>query len=311
MDPLWANIAGIIGLVTVFIPVHQAILEVYKLTGAKQRRYWEALVYIVYGPRGRPTWADTVRIVPVSLDALAQGSRTKWMKGPQVDLIQSFLLRAVGDSPVPDVSDADIRNVIEVARLSAPWPIQQLSRMLEQMTRAQMSADTAEALIDSVVIDNAENQPLEGFESHAEWTARVREMIERWRDALNDVRERAAETGDPPIVNAAMMMLWEEAFNERFLKGAVRARRELANALKAAEFRYHEVLFRWSTVLAVAEAVVLAWMTQALFGTTTTPFKPWHLWAVGAMAFAATILGSRGSKSLLDAIIGIGSRLKG
>jgi hypothetical protein len=166
-------------------------------------------------------------------------------------------------------------------------------------------------LIDSVVIDNAENQPLEGFESHAEWVARLREMIQRWRDALNAARRQAPDPRTPPIVNAAMVMLWEEAFNERFLKGAVRARRELANTLKAAEFRYHEVLFRWSTALAVVEAVVIAWMTQALFGTREMPFQLWHLWAIGTMTFAATILGSRGSKSLLDAIIGIGSRLKG
>ncbi|MGH7304911.1 MAG: hypothetical protein ACRELZ_16635 [Candidatus Rokuibacteriota bacterium] len=311
MDALWDNITRIIGLTTMFIPVHQALLEVYKLTGAKQRRYWEALVYIVYGPKGRPTWADTVRIVPVSLDTLDQGSRNKWMNGPQVDLIQSFLLRAVGDSPVPDVSDADIRNVTEVARMSAPRPIQQLSRMLEQMTRAQLSVDTADALIASVPIEDGQTQPVEGFERPADWVALLREVVQRWRDALKAAREQAVKAGSPAIVNPAMVILWEEAFNERFLKGAVRARRELANALKSAEFRYHEVLFRWSTVLAVVEGVVIAWMTQQLFGKATAPFEWWHLWAVGGLAFAAMILGSRGSKSLLDAVIGIGTRLKG
>ncbi len=307
MDVLWQNISRVIGLITLFIPIHQALIEVYKLTGAKQRRYWEALMYIVYGPKGRTKWADSFMIVPISLNAIEKGSRTKWMKGPQKDLIQSFLLRAVGDSPVPDVSQADIQNVIEVARLSAPQAIRQMSRMLEQMTRAQLSVDAARELINSVSIEDTGTEPVEGFERREEWLTRLRQLVHEWRDELDEVQRRAGDKV-PAMVNPALVTLWQEVFNERFLKGAVRARGELANALKSAEFRYHEVLARWSIALAVVESVVIAWVAPKLFDVQ---FQPWHLWVIGAIAFASTILGSRGSKSLLDAIIGIGTRLKG
>jgi hypothetical protein len=306
MDVLWQNISRIIGLITMFIPLHQALIEVYKLTGAKQRRYWEALMYIVYGPKARGTWWDAFRIVPISLNTIEQGSRTKWMKGPQKDLIQSFLLRAVGDSPVPDVSQADIQNVTEVARLCAPQAIREMSRTLEQMTRAQLSVDAAKELLLSVDIEDTSTSPVEGFERREDWLTRLRQLRQERLDELEEMRTRAGEKA-PAMVNTALVTLWQDKFNERFLKGAVRARGELANALKSAEFRYHEVLARWSIALAIVESAVIACVAQRIFGG----FALWHLWVMGALAFASMILGSRGSKSLLDAIIGIGSRLKG
>ncbi len=37
-----------------FAVLHQAIVELFKLTGVKSRRYWEALAYIVSGPNLSP-----------------------------------------------------------------------------------------------------------------------------------------------------------------------------------------------------------------------------------------------------------------
>jgi hypothetical protein len=299
----WIHVGAITGLIALFIPVHQAVIELYKLLGAKRRRYWEALVYIVYGPdaltvSGPGAVVDRFSVVPRGLDKL--GVRGQWMSGSQRDLIQGFLLRALGTSPVADVSDADMRNVVEIARLSAPEPIRQLSRSFEAMARTQTTVGAARQILQGIRIEPDHPQPVEGYEEDA-WVEDLRKFL---ADDVLAVLPQAPADQDR-VVNAAVLLRWEDRLHEQFLRGAVRGRRELANALKAAEFRYQNALHWWSMVIAAVEAVLLAYVTHFFFKV-----MGWELIMVGALTFAAMVLGSQGSKSVLDAIIGIGARLK-
>lgn len=148
------GLPGFAELIALFSIVHQAMLELYKLLSRyKMRRYWDALAYVVYGPdarvdaqtpdaTNRPDAAGYRAVsalkrpigafsrMPIDLNERAQRELSRGDR-----LIESFLLRAVGDSPVSEISDSDIRNVIEMAREIA-GPAGHISRMFEDLIRA-------------------------------------------------------------------------------------------------------------------------------------------------------------------------------
>jgi hypothetical protein len=114
------------------------------------------------------------------------------------------------------------------------------------------------------------------------------------------------QESDVPV--GALLEVWRREFIEKHLAGEVRARTELSNALRAAELRYHRTLSRFSQTLAAAEAVGVALLVgQVNIVTSPTPLQGV---VVGAVTFGALIVTPQGTKSLLDAVIGLGARLK-
>jgi hypothetical protein len=195
-------------------------------------------------------------------------------------LIQSFLLRAVGDNPVTEISEADVRNVAEVVREAADPAARAVSRALEDLVRRgeRSTAEVKEALQHAA--------PQEGP---------VREWVDRMLRTLSG-----------SDVTVARLVGEQTSFDERFIEGIGRARRELPNALKAAEFDAHRNLHYASMWLAVAEAVIIGFAGGAVAKPTPKAFDP-----LSAMVgFGLLMVLPRGTKSLTDAIVGLGARLK-
>lgn len=280
-------------LTLLFIPIHQAGVEIFKLFGTKTKEYFEALKYIVFGPEKekeklRANYADSLKYwlgerwfselgrTPRELDP---GVRGKWVSGPEARLIESFLLRSLGDSPVSEISDSDIKNVVRIARQSAPEEVQKAIEALEYL------------------LAKKQNDPKKALEvlKLAEPKGKLAGDIKEWTDKLKTLD---AKDGTVEI----HLDQWRRATVEKYLPGELRAKNELANALKSAEFRYHQTLFWFSTLLAAAESLVISRITDA---------SGLVVFAVFLVSFGALILAPRGTKSLLDAIVGIGSRLKG
>jgi hypothetical protein len=269
--------------------LHQGLVELYKLLFAyKMRQYWQALAYIVYGPTLNPasvTWkpgpmdrlSNTVARQPRTL---APEVRRAWDGGPQDRLIQSFLLRAVGDSPVTEISDADVRNVVEIVRDAADREkagAGRVSRTLEELLRlGERRRDRIAAAL----------QGVEGASSD----------VTAW------LQGRIASLAGQDEIGAAQLTVLQQEFDREFVPGIVRARREMGNALKAAEFKYHRNLHAVSAVLAAIEGVVVA----CLMGIKD---RPQFVIAV-VIAFGLLLVVPRGTKSLTDAIIAIGGKLK-
>jgi len=303
---MWNHLTEVLTIAGAFIPIHQAIIEIYKLWGTKARRYWEALAYIVYGPELKPgdlqewrrSWPDAVKgfffSVPTTLHPRF---RKEWGHGPQARLIQSFLIRAIGDSPVTEISDADVKNVAQIARMVRPKKIRRVSELLDEMIRSvPTKLDVAIAQLEALPKENEENEDITPKENEE-----VTALIGTWIKKLEDMkRQNISETVVP-----GFFMIWRNQFVERFLPGIIRAEKELANAIKASEFRYHRELAWVSAGFAALEAILIS-----AFLVSPQPRLSWFLTSI-AFAAGALILAPRGTKSLLDAVIGIGSRLKG
>ena len=269
-----------------FVVVHQALIELYKLVSRyKMRRYWEALAYVVYGPEmkpdedreWRPARMDRVRGAFARLPStLSPKVRSRWSEGSEDRLIQSFLLRAVGDNPVTDISDSDIKNVIEIARQAAEGEAGEVSRLLEDLVRSGTRSGT---------------EIIATFERLHLTDPRVSEWVTQWIRGLADAQD----------ISAALLVALQNQFDTTFVPGILRAKRELANALKAAEFQYHRNLHGASTVLAAVEGLVISCVLK-LGGI--------DFLISAVVAFGLLLVLPRGSKSLTDAVIAIGSRMK-
>ncbi|MCW5893082.1 MAG: hypothetical protein KIT14_21415 [bacterium] len=285
-----------LALIGLFAPVHQALVELFKLTGVKVRRYWEALLYIVYGSvygAGEgPRWAllanKPIGTIPAGL---SPELRRDWWDGPQRRLIESFVLRAVGDDPVSDVSDADVQNVTRIALMAAGPDCREVVEGLDQLIRSG-ARERGEISI--------------GLEAFTPEDARIRETVARWLEMLGQVER----------VNPGLLQTWRDAFVEAFVPGVMRAERELANAIKAAEYRYHRQL-HWASI---AFAAVEAGLVTAMLRNAPLDGPPAAMpdtWSVSAMpvvflaAFGLLLVAPRVSKSLTDSLVGLGARLRG
>lgn len=278
-------------LILLFIPVHWGVIELYKLWGAKVRRYYEALAWIVYGeetpqedPEARPVgWVEGfrtgARLVPEELGPVC---RRDWVAGAQRRLIESFVLRALGDSPVAEVSDADIENVVEIVRAAAPPEVRRAVEVLDGLLEAGVAEPEAAA------------RALREIEP----PGRLRERIEGWAEALEEASAKDRSVG-------ASLDAWRRWTLEWHLPGELRARTGLANALKSAELRYHRDVARASGILVGIEAVALTWFVGALEGGVP-------IFLVAAFVpFGVLLLAPKVVKSLVDAVAGVGARLRG
>jgi hypothetical protein len=273
-----------------FIPVHQGAVEAIKsLTRIKLRRYFEAIAGVVYGRDfervpgadratrlGRLEWlVDDARIVPAKLGA---ERRRAWVRGAERQLVEAFMIRGVGDSPNPEISDADVENVARIIREEAAPALREAARRLRLLV-AQGVADGRDAAA------IAREIPAEG----------------ELRAELDAFAARVGGLATPTAVNVEVNA-FAQAFVERFMQREYVARIELPNALKSAELRYHMDLLRISTLVALLEAIAIV---QLIPGTTAERL-------FGGIAAAALLfVGSQGSKGLLDALIGLGGRLRG
>lgn len=283
---------GDVGLLTLlFIPVHQGLIELYKLLGAKVRRYYEALAWIVYGhdtpssdPEVKPVglmegFRTGARLVP---EELGPACRRDWVRGVQRRLIESFVLRAVGDSPVAEVSDADIENVVAVVRAAAPPEVRRTVEVLEGLLESGISDPEAAA------------RALGGIEPKG----RVEDEVRGWIAELTDAATSGRSIG--PLLAA-----WRRSFLERHLPGELRARTGLASALKSAELRYHRDLARVSGALAAVEAIAVCLFVGVFEGGIAV------FLVTALVPFGVLLLAPRVTKALLDAVIGVGTRLRG
>lgn len=296
------GIKTLIGLVAMFVPVHQSIVEIFKLTGAKPRRYWEALAYIIYGPsdaknepwstRYRRKFKYAASRFPFSAEPLLKGYEAHTT--PQERLIESFLLRGVGDSPITDISDSDVKNVIQVIRFAKMHDDPGLAFISELVDELIRTAPHNPQFL---------NQRISRILSDYPKSEAVRTLTNKWIKDIKDLLAANAQSDIKP----AILFMWRNELNLKYLPAILRAERELPNALKAAEFQYVRHLSLFSTVLAAIEAFIIT----GLF-TSLQSHPSWSDWIVVLLlSFGALITTPRGTKSLLDAVIGLGNRMKG
>lgn len=368
MTVLLAVLGQVLKLMAVFVPVHQALIElVKKVTGARIRRYWEALVFIVYGRMPEslgpadygqlkvalsspPEGAGPLRAPPDQPGAGAaksmaatkskdeapaedmtathqardlarskrQGTslglraglaspasrvpkelgvdlRKRWAAGSERQLIESFTLRAVGDEPATEISEADIENVVRIARLAAPVEVRRTVETLNSLTEGGVSDPDQAA------------RALELIEPKGALT----ETIDGWITAL---------TAQPPKSQPVAQMLagWRRALIEENLPAELRVRVDLGNALKAAEFRYHSDINRWSTLLAVLEGALIGTLSLGMVIAAdpeagiprALTVQGGHAFLIGLISFGFLLVLPRATKSLTDMILGLGERLK-
>ncbi|MEQ1794314.1 MAG: hypothetical protein ABL970_09010 [Nitrospira sp.] len=304
MTPLITTTEGIkvlIGLLVVFVPFHQSVVEIFKLTGTKTRRYWEALAYIIYGPTlssGKPQnkskYMPTISSFPATIDPLLRDNDAHTT--PQERLIQSFLLRGVGDSPVTDISDSDVKNVIQVIRFATMKKDPGLSfasELIDELIRTAPHSPTfLTQRFSSLLKDYPDSQP-------------VRTLTRKWIEEIDALRATSAQLDIKP----AILFMWRNELNLKFFPAILRAERELPNALKAAEFQYVSHLSRFSSSIAGAEALIISGLFTGL--QKEACWLSLDTIAVLALSFGALITAPRGTKSLLDAVIGLGNRMKG
>ncbi len=324
---------GLAAAITAVVAFHQAAVEVFKLLSkSKARNYYDALAYIVYGPSDEPFVASAKRVlaslvskpalVPLrvqvdlrqqtlsripasgpgelaaptaelSADAAPSqaiserspdttvGQSSDWVDGIEGRLIESFLLRSVGDDPVAEISDRDVENVANVARLGAPADVRRTIEWLDSLI-ARGTTDPA-AAADALAKIPAGPE--------------LKKEIQAW--------VRALRSKQPPRAVGALLEAWRAEFVERHLPAEVRARMELGNAFRAAEYRYHRVVHRFSFALAAVEAGLIAWGLTANGGASA-----WvTALAGGALAFGVLSVAPPAGKSLLDAVMGLGKRL--
>lgn len=343
--PLIKSLVETLKLIAVFAPVHQAFIEVFKLRGRRVKYYYEALAYIVYGispdrpkaqerllgvgPNDRQTpaaqeaapeaantiasaktqliqsaqsatasriknsmdqkslgfveqWIGPERLVPATLGA---GIQREWVSGAQRNIVEAFALRALGDSPVAEISDADIQNVIQVVRQAAPIAVR---RTIETLNMLLEGTEKSREAVVSV---------LERISPQGE----LKDTIAAWIRDLN---------GSDALPVNVVVAGWRRDLIETHLIGEIRARVDLANSLKSAEYRYHGDIRRASAVLAAVESVLLMLMLSG--GNLLDVTKPTgvNLMLVGLMCFGFLVVLSQASKSVLDIIVGFAGRIK-
>ena len=208
----------------------------------------------------------------------------EWHAGPQARLVEAFLARGIGDDPVSEISDADVENVSRIARLVAPEDVQHLLHLLDQLLGGRFaSGDTAAGLLEKFKI-----------EIHCEW---LQKTLNDWISDLKGTDEQTA---------AVLLHHWREHIIETHVKGEKRARTELGNAMKAAEYRYHNDIGWASFVLAIFESFAVLWLKRCDSGYTDAEVPAFAFFLI----LGTLLLAPRGTKGLLDAVIGIGARLK-
>lgn len=299
----------LIEILGAFVVLHQAIVELFKLTGVKSRRYWEALAYIVYGPtlsqggkkQARRLRSDVFSSQPSTIDPFFLGERadrtTRPYTSPQERLIQSFLLRGVGDSPVTDVSDADIRNVIQVVRLAelnqGDSGLAVTSELLDELLR---TAPHDPAFIAQQFLHIKQEHP----------TSILISLLDKW---ISDLPSLLVQGNVKP----ATLAVWRAELNQQYFQAILRAERELPNALKAAEFQYVRHLGKFSLLTAGIGAISVTVLLAGLEADSKLKVSlDWYDYLI-AFGLSAGVLATvpRGTKSLLDAVIGLGNRMKG
>ena len=206
--------------------------------------------------------------------------RKRWESGSEERLIQSFLSRSLGDSPVTEISDADVRNVVDIVRQAAPEEAGRISRLLDDLVRSATRNS---------------QEIIAAFARLQIQTAALGVWIERWIVPLQ---------GE---VNPAVLVAAENSFDAQFVPGTLRARRELGNAVKAAEFQYHRHLHRATLILAVPEAIAVTYLVGV---TKQHCWLSWDTLASCVIAYGLLLVAPRMSKSLTDAVIAIGERLR-
>ncbi len=287
----------LIRVVAVFVPLHQALIEVFKLTGAKTRRYWEALAYIVYGPtltksgevRSRHNAKDMIARFPTTVEEDLRSD--KLPTTPQERLIQSFLLRGVGDSPVTDISDSDVKNVIQVIRFLDMQDRPGIGFACELLDDLLRTIPHSGSFVD---------QRIQQLRAKFQDYQPVMELTQNWLDDL-------ATQKNPAEVKPAVLVMWRNELNLRYSPAVLRAERELPNVLKAAEFQYVQQLSIVSAILAFAETIVIALVYREMIGTE---FRSLDLFVIVPLSFGALVTLPRGTKSIIDAIMGLGNRLR-
>ena len=298
----------LIEILGAFVVLHQAIVELFKLTGVKSRRYWEALAYIVYGPtlsrkgtRQPKNWTNDIRSGrPSTVDPFFQGKgsgENQPYTNPQERLIQSFLLRGVGDSPVTDISDSDIRNVIQVVRFV-------------EMNQGDRGLAVVSELLDEFIRTAPHNSTFITQQlSHIKRehpSSIVKALLKKW---LSDL----PPSSTPGDVKPATLAVWRSELNQQHFQAILRAERELPNALKAAEFQYVRHLGIFSLLAAVIGALLVTVLLAQLAADPKLAVSlHWYDYAI-ALGLSIGVLATvpRGTKSLLDAVIGLGNRMKG
>lgn len=298
----------LIEILGAFVVLHQAIVELFKLTGVKSRRYWEALAYIVYGPtlsqggkkQARRIQSDVFSSRPSTVDPFFQGKGSGEKEpctNPQERLIQSFLLRGVGDSPVTDISDSDIRNVIQIVRFV-------------EMNQGDRGLAVVSELLDELIRTAPHNstfitQQLSHIKREHPGSV-VKALLKKW---LSDLPPSAT----PSDVKPATLAVWRSELNHQHFQAILRAERELPNALKAAEFQYVRHLAKFSLLAAGIGAVTVTALLVGLVADSKPKVSlVWYDYLI-AFGLSAGVLATvpRGTKSLLDAVIGLGNRMKG
>lgn len=267
-------------LTAAFVPVHQALIELFKLLSRmKQRRFYQQLAYIVFGDStALPTDTRTL------LNPFPVASK-KWRAGPQGRLIEAFLARGIGDDPVSEISDADVENVSRIVRLEASNDVRHLLHLLDQLLGGRfkdgkIAADLLKKFKDEHTDDN-----------------QLQQTLEDWIPQLKDRDEQTA---------TVLLYHWREHIIEEYVKGEKRAHTELGNAMKAAEYRYHNDVGSASFVLAILESVAVLGLVQADISCPNVGFTVFAFFLI----LGTLLLAPRGTKALLDAVIGIGAKLK-
>jgi hypothetical protein len=203
-------------------------------------------------------------------------------------------LRGVGDSPVTDVSDADVRNVIQVARFA-------------EMNQGDRGVAVTSELLDELLRTAPHNatfvvqQLLRITQEYP--TSRVVALLNKWKSDLSTLPS-------PSDVKPATLTIWRTELNQQYFQAILRAERELPNALKAAEFQYVRHLAKFSSLAAAIEALFVTTILASL--TSCSIPLAWYDYVLALiLSFRVLATVPRGTKSLLDAVIGLGKRMGG
>ena len=268
-------------LTAAFVPLHQGIIELFKLLSRmKQRRFYQQLAYIVFGDSAKLPFGKRTILDPFPC------ASEKWRTGPQSRLIEAFLARGVGDDPVTEISDADVENVCRISRLAAPDFVQELLHLLDQLLEGRLTDGNAAADF------------LEEFNRKHNEDEQVQQKLKDWITRLKGKDDQTA---------TVLLYRLREDIVAEYVPGETRARAELGNAMKAAEYRYHNDIGWASFVLAILESVAVVWLVQlGHCGPGEAAFLVFAFFLV----LATLLIAPRGTKGLLDAVIGIGAKLK-
>jgi hypothetical protein len=111
-------------------------------------------------------------------------------------------------------------------------------------------------------------------------------------------------------INPARLYVWRRSFIETFIPGIVRAERELGNALKAAEYRYVRQLRFFSHSVATIETIWVNFYAVSSFFFQETIIESSYKTLGAVLTYGILILGPEFGKGILQAVTGLGSRLK-